>query len=132
MDVLDSDAVPAGWEVWDAEPGGRVVLAFRPDVFDAAAFPAACLPTITVAPGRSPDDPPERRSRSDAWHVAAYLEPDVRLRELGGTFEARDDALASAIDAAERFAAGQVDVDAAYQVPRRDYLAKLRELLYDA
>ena len=129
MAPIDADDLPPGWRVWNREAGGRIVLAFRPDVFNAESFPPACLPTIVVAPGRSPDDPPGRRARSDAWHVAAYLEPDVRLPELAGTFDARDAAIAGALDAASRFTAGDVDVAAAYQVPREAYLARLSALL---
>lgn len=129
MSSLDTDDVPPGWTVWNQESDGRLVLAFRPDVFDAEAFPAACLPTLAVAPGRSPDDPPDRRARSDAWHVAAYLEPSVRLRELEGTFDSRTAAVDGALAAAERFAAGDVDVAAAYQVPREGYLDRLSEIL---
>lgn len=129
MAPVDAEDLPPGWRVWNHETGGRIVLAFRPDVFNAESFPPACLPTIVVAPGRSPDEPPGRRVRSDAWYVAAYLEPDVRLRELANTFDSRDAAIAGAIDAASRFTAGDVDVEAAYQVPRESYLAQLSALL---
>ncbi|MDX1746011.1 MAG: DUF5820 family protein [Halobacteriales archaeon] len=122
--------LPHGWEIWNDEPDGQFVIVYRPDIFDAEEYPSACLPTITAAPGRSPDDPPERRARSDAWHVGAYLEPAVRLTELEARVESRDEAVAWALIAAGRFSDGDVDVNAAYQIPRQDYLAKLDELLH--
>jgi hypothetical protein len=66
MDPLEDLA--DGWQVWNAETGGRVVLAYRPDVSDGDAFPAACLPTPTVAPGESPD-PPRGPGR---WYAARH------------------------------------------------------------
>ena len=127
MTALDS--LPAGWEVWNEEPGGRVILAYRPDVFDALAFDAACLPTITVAPGASPDQPPERRARSSSWYVALYLEPMVRARDLDETYRTREAALSGAVEVAGRFAAGELDYRAVYQVPREDYFEALDGLV---
>lgn len=123
------DDLPDGWEVWNADPDGRVVLAYRPDVFDGAAFPAACLPTLTVAPGSSPDARPDPRGRSGVWHVALYLEPDVRVRAIEARFEDRDAAVAEAVAAARRFAAGGVDYRDAYHEPREAYLGRLDELV---
>ena len=120
---------PAGWTVWNEEPGSRLVLAFRPDVFDADAFPAACLPTIVVAPGRGPDQLPERRARSDAWYRACYLEPAVRIQTADGTYDSWEAAVDGAHRLAEAFLAGEVDYRAAYQQPREAYLAKLDELV---
>ena len=58
--------------------------------------------------------------------VTLYMEPDVSRDP-----EARD-SLAEAVEAAEaltrRFAAGEVDYRALYQVPREAYLGKLDEL----
>lgn len=119
---------PAGWTVWNEEPGGRLILAYRPDVFDTEAFDPACLPTISVAPGASPDDPPDRRAASDAWYVALYLEPDVRVRDCDATHDTRDAAVEGAAATAERFAAGGVDYRGAYQLPRDDYLDRLDAL----
>jgi len=118
-----------GWVVWNEEPGSRLTLAYRPDVFDSSAFPAACLPTIAVAPGSSPDQLPERRARSSSWYRAFYLEPAVRLREVDATYERWDDAVAGAHDVAERFVGGDLDYHAAYQDPREAYLAKLDDLV---
>lgn len=127
MEPLDD--LPSGWQVWAAEDGGRIVLAYRPDVFNGEAFPPACLPTATVAPGASPDSHPERRANSGQWHVAFYLEPDVRVRAVEASFGDRDDALEAAVATAERFAAGEVDYRGAYQEPRTAYLDRLDELL---
>jgi len=113
----------AGWEVW-SESQRRVVLAYRPDVFDSTAFPAPCLPTIYVTKGRrgrrpgrtdpAPDDP---------WYVTLYLEPEVsRERE---SFDSRIAALDGARDLARAFAVGDVDYRALYQVPREAYLDRL-------
>jgi hypothetical protein len=129
MDPLES--LPHGWEVWNAESGGRVILAFRPDVFDGAAFPAACLPTVTAAPGPSPDGRPDPHGRSGQWHVACYLEPEVRIRPLDDRFEDRDAAVERAVELAGEFVAGQVDYRAAYRHPRSAYLDRLDALVED-
>lgn len=120
---------PAGWQVWNEEPGRRLVLAYRPDVFDSDAFPAACLPTIAVAPGDGPDQLPERRVRQSGWYRAFYLEPTVRLREADATYDAWEVAVAAAHDLAARFVAGDLDYRGAYQQPREAYLERLDELL---
>lgn len=120
--------VPDGWTVWHEEPGGRLVLVFRPDVFDAGEYPPACLPTITVGPGGSPDQPLRRRVRSAEWHVAVYLEPTVRVRAEDATVDDRGDAVDAAVDLAGRFAAGEVDYRSAYLDPREPYLDRLDAL----
>jgi hypothetical protein len=125
-----ADALPEGWEVWNEEPGGRVVLAYRPDVFDSEAFDPACLPTMTVAPGPSPDRPPAHRSRTTGWHAVLYVEPEVRLTARGG-FEDRETALAGAVEIAARFEEGELDYRAAYQRPREPYVERLEELTGD-
>ena len=118
--------LPDGWQVWSDE-ATRVVLAFRPDVFDTNAFPAPCLPTIYLSKGQrdrrpGPHDPPP-----DApWYVTLFLEPDVSRDPE--RVDSRHDAEAHATDLAERFARGDVDVRGLYQVPREDYLAKLESL----
>lgn len=119
---------PAGWEAWNEEPGGRLVWVFRPDVFDGGDYPPECLPTIAVAPGRGPDQRPERRARSAAWYRACYLEPTVRIREADATYDSRPEAIEGATSLAEAFSAGDLDFRAAYQQPRPEYLAKLDEL----
>lgn len=125
--MLEEAALGEGWTVWNAEPE-RIVLAFRPDVFDGDAFPAPCMPTIYVSRGRRDRRPGSARNLPpDApWLVTLYLEPDV----------SRDpdayDAVSAAVDGAEelsrRFATGDVDYRALYQVPREAYFEKLDEL----
>ncbi|MFB6191921.1 MAG: DUF5820 family protein [Haloarculaceae archaeon] len=119
--------LPEGWRTW-SESDDRVVLAYRPDVFDGAGFPPPCLPTLYVTrgrrdrrPGVAPDPP------ADApWVVTLYLEPEVN-READ-RYEERGAALDGARDLAAAFAAGEVDYRSLYQVPRDDYLRKLDEL----
>lgn len=123
------DDLPDGWRVWNAERGGRVVLTYRPDVFDGDAFPPACLPTLTVAPGATPHARPSRRARPERWHVALYLEPDVRVRDVEASADDRDEAVERAVAIARQFAAGDVDYRGAYHDPRPDYLDRLDELL---
>ena len=120
---------PAGWQVWNEEPGNRLVLAYRPDVFDTEAFPAACLPTITVAPGNGPDQLPERRVRQTGWYRAFFLEPAVRLRGADASYDSWEAAVDGAHEVAAQFVAGDLDYRDAYQQPRETYLAKLDELL---
>lgn len=122
--------LPEGWTVWNAEPGGQVILAYRPDVFEGESFPAACLPTVFVS--RSSPDQRKRRAPGEtadaAWHVTLYLEPEVRVRDRETSWPARSDALEAARNIAADFSAGEIDVRAAYQVPREDYLSELERL----
>jgi hypothetical protein len=120
------EGLAEGWEVWHEETT-KVVLAYRPDVFDADAFPAPCLPTIYATkgerdrrPGRPDPDP------DDPWYVTFYLEPDVTQ----GTekHETRADALEGARETARRFAAGEIAYRDLYQVPREAYFERLDEL----
>lgn len=127
--MVSSDALPAGWEVWNEEANGPVILAFRPDVFDGRSFDAACLPTISVARGASPDHPRERRFRSDSWHVALYLEPTVRARDHDSVYDSREAALAGAGEVAKRFSSGEIDYRNVYQVPREAYFETLDDLV---
>jgi len=126
--VTDYDDLPDDWVVWNDEPDGRSVLAYRPDVFDSQAFPPECMPTIYLTSGR----PSRRPARSDPvesgvdWHVTLYLEPDVDRSAT--SYDDREDAVAGAVDLAERFADGDVDYRELYQVPREEYFAKLDEL----
>jgi hypothetical protein len=125
--MLDESALGDGWVVWNAEDD-RVILAYRPDVFNGSAFPAPCLPTIYVTRGRRSRRPEGNRNLPpDApWMVTLYLEPEVN----------RDpdsyDTIADAVDGAEalsrRFADGDIDYRGLYQVPREDYFKKLDEL----
>ena len=117
------DALAEDWTVW-TESTEKVVLAYRPDVFDGDRFPAPCLPTLYLTRGRRTRRPGAGRSGDD-WFVTLYLEPEVDA----GTerYGDRESAVAGAVDLANRFAAGDVDYRALYQVPRDDYLAELDE-----
>lgn len=113
--------LPAGWEVWSHERRGPVVLAYRPDVFDAESYPAACLPTISVKTGS------RRPGAGGGWQVTLYFEPAVDC----GTdkYGTRAAALDGAVSLASSVVAGEIDPREVYQVPRPAYLDKLDELL---
>jgi hypothetical protein len=118
---------PAGWTVWSDEPH-RIVLAFRPDVFDGDAWPAPCLPTLYLT------DRSERRPGSpamDDWRVVLRLEPDVDVIERRGLAD-REAAVEEAEGLAAGFAAGEFDLAGAYQRPRDAYLSRLAELTGEA
>lgn len=120
---------PDGWTVW-SEEGDRIIYAFRPDIFDAADFPAPCLPVCYLTRGkrtRRPGRHPGNRPTADDWFVTLYLEPEVVVGDVQ-RFDARVDAEAFAIERMERFATGAVDYRDAYQVPRERYLDRLDDL----
>ena len=121
--------LPVGWEVWNEEPGGQVILAYRPDVFDTQAFPPACMPTIAVDRGVGPNQAPERRLHAESWYVAFYLEPLVRVRGCDAVFDGREEAIEGAREIARRFVDGEIDYRGAYQVPRDAYLTELDALV---
>ncbi|MFB6072996.1 MAG: DUF5820 family protein [Halobacterium sp.] len=120
--------LPDGWEVWNEDASGSAILVYRPDVFDSHDYPAPCLPTIHLT--QRPPDQRKRRAGSnpDGWYVSLTLEPEVRVRDEDAGFETRADAVAGAVDLAERFDDGDVDYRAAYQLPREAYLEELDEL----
>lgn len=120
---------PGGWATWTDEDGGRLILAFRPDVFDAERYPAACLPTIHVSNGPTRRRPGARSRPTDRWHVTLRLEPEVRVGDQT-EYDSREAAREAARDLAARFDAGAVDYRDAYQVldGRRAYLDRLDEL----
>ncbi|MFD1568151.1 DUF5820 family protein [Halolamina litorea] len=120
------DALPESWTVWNEQPGGRVILAYRPDVFDADAFPAPCLPTIYVTNGSRANRPGAGQYRTEQWHATLFAEPEVEL--ANETREDRDAAVDAAVEVAERFAAGEVDYRAAYRHPRDGFLEELDAL----
>ena len=125
--MIDEATLGDGWRVWNAEDD-RVILAFRPDVFDGTDFPPACLPTIYVTRGRRTRRPEGNRNLPpDApWMVTLFLEPDVdRSPEA---HDSRADALDTAVELTRRFSAGELDYRALYQVPREAYFEKLDEL----
>jgi hypothetical protein len=125
-DELDEGALPDGWTVWTAEPDGRAILAYRPDVFEGESFPAPCLPTIYVTNGSPHRRPGAGAVETDSWRVLLFLEPDVD--DEAGQFDDRGAAIEAAIEVAARFAAGEVDYRGLYQVPREAYLAELDRL----
>ena len=122
---MSLDSLPEAWTVWNAESGGRVILAYRPDVFDGDRFPAACLPTIYVTNGSRSRRPGAGQYQTDTWQVVLYLEPEIEA--LAEEFDDRDAAVAGAVDVAGRFADGAVDYRSVYQVPREAYLDRLDE-----
>ncbi|MGQ4557068.1 DUF5820 family protein [Halobellus sp. GM3] len=118
---------PAGWTLWNDEPRGRRILVFRPDVFnEREGLPAACLPTIMVSNRSRARRPGASQLPTDTWHVVLTLEPEVEA--VVESYERREAALAGANDLARRFAAGDVDYRAPYQVPREAYLDRLDEV----
>lgn len=120
------DSLPDGWEQWSTERN-RIVLTYRPDVFDSNAYPAPCLPTIYVTKGRRSRRPGrDVPNPGDSWYVTLYLEPDVHADERA--FEERDAATAGARELAASFADGEIDYRALYQVPRPEYFDKLDDL----
>ncbi|WP_312908035.1 DUF5820 family protein [Natronosalvus caseinilyticus] len=128
--MSDFADLPEGWVVWSDQDDGRVVLAYRPDVFDADEYPAACLPTLYLTHGRRSRRPgvnPGDQNAKRDWHVTLYLEPEVHLRETN-RFPTREEAVECTLDLAERFVAGQIDFREIYQVPRERYLDALEEL----
>jgi len=125
--MLEEEALGEGWTVWNAEDD-RVILAYRPDVFNGDAFPSACLPTVYVTRGRRNRRPEGNRNLPpDApWMVTLYLEPEVNREP--DAYDAPAEAAEAAADLTHRFADGEVDYRGLYQVPRGDYFRKLDEL----
>lgn len=119
------DAMADGWEVW-TDGAEKAVLVYRPDVFDSAAFPAPCLPTIYVTKGRRRRLPGRQTRPDDPWYVTLFLEPEVN--RTADEYEDRELAEDGARTLATRFADGAIDYRGLYQVPREDYFAKLDEL----
>lgn len=120
---------PTGWTVWSSEADGRLILAYRPDVFDADTFPAACLPTIYLTNGLDTRRPGAGQYHTDQWKVVLYLEPEVEVSS--DSYESRDAGLTGAMDLSTRFAGGEIEYREAYQLPREAYLDKLDELTTD-
>lgn len=121
------EGLPGGWEVWSDEDT-RVVLAYRPDVFDTAAFPAPCLPTIYLSKGQRDRRPGRHEPPPEAdWYVTLYLEPEVARPPVRA--DDRTGAETRAVDLATSFVAGDIDFREMYQVPRDAYLDRLDELV---
>lgn len=123
---MNYDALPEGWTVWNDEPGGRSILAYRPDVFEGESFPPACLPTIFVSNSSRRRRPGTSRVEVDTWRVTLFLEPEVEgpVEE----YDSRDAAVEGAAALARRFAEGDIDYRGFYQVPREEYFERLDEL----
>ena len=123
---MDLESLPGGWTLWNAEPEGRVICTYHPDLFDGDDFPAACLPTIYVTDGSRRARPGAGQYATGEWHVTLFLEPEVEVQST--TYDDRETALEAAVDVAAAFDAGEVDYRRAYQLPRENYLAKLDAL----
>lgn len=119
--------LPTGWRVWNEEPDGRIILAYRPDVFDSEAFPAACLPTIYVTNGSPQRRPGAGSVATDSWQVKLFLEPEIEATAT--QYDDRETAIEGAVETARQFADGEVDYRKHYQVPRETYFDKLDELV---
>nr|WP_217563526.1 DUF5820 family protein [Halalkaliarchaeum desulfuricum] len=119
--------LPDGWTVWNDGSDGRVVLTYRPDVFDSSAFPAPCLPTLYVTDGPRDSRPAAARREKRGWQVVLFLEPEIELERRA--YDDCSEALEGAVSLAEQFAAGEIEFREAYQLPREAYLAKLDELV---
>jgi hypothetical protein len=125
--VLEDAQLGDGWQVWNAEEH-RVILAYRPDVFDGSDFPAACLPTIYVTRGRRSRRPEGNRNLPpDApWMVTLFLEPEINREP--DAYDAFSDAVSAAVELSHRFADGEIGYRDLYQVPRERYFEKLDQL----
>ncbi len=127
--MSDRSDPPGGWATWTEERDGRLILAYRPDVFDAERYPAACLPTVHLSNGSTRRRPGARHRPTDRWHVTLRLEPQVRVgdREV---CDSRAAAHEAALDLARRFDAGELAYREAYQVldERHAYLDRLDDL----
>jgi hypothetical protein len=124
----ERDTLADGWRVWNADES-RLVLAYRPEVFDGDAFDPACMPTIYLTRGRKTKRPEGNRNLPpDApWTVTLFLEPDVSTDPE--FHEGRDPAVEAALSLADRFADGEVDYRGLYQLPREGYLDELDRLI---
>jgi len=121
---MDLSALAGDWTVWN-QTEEKLILAYCPDVFDSERFPAPCLPTIYLTRGRRTRRPGADRTGED-WYVTLYLEPEVD--RSADSYGDRETAVEGAVDLANRFAAGEVDYRALYQVPREAYLDELDAL----
>ncbi|SEH10907.1 hypothetical protein SAMN04487967_0107 [Natronorubrum sediminis] len=122
-------SLPSEWNVWNRGDDGRLVLAYRPDVFNGDDFPPACLPTLYLTHGartRRPGTNPANHADDD-WYVTLYLEPDVSATTE--RFANRNDALEYTLALATEFDDGDVDYRELYQVPRETYFERLDELV---
>ena len=124
---MSFESLPDGWRVWNEEPSGRAILVYRPDVFGGDGLPDECLPTIYLTNGSRNARPGSGQYATEEWHVVCFLEPEIEA--VAETYESHEAGVAGAVDVAERFATGEIDYRAAYQVPREDYFARLDEVI---
>jgi hypothetical protein len=124
---LEPRELPTGWRLWNEEPDGRVILAFRPDVFDADRFDPACLPTIYLSNGSRRRRPGAGAATTADWHVTLFLEPEIEAEET--VHDDRETGVAAMLDLADRFVDGEIDYRSVYQVPRERYFEALDELV---
>lgn len=123
---MSLDDLSSEWEIWNREPT-KVVLTYRPDVFNSEAYPAPCLPTIHIRRGKRSRRPGRNTSTpDDFWYVTLYLEPEVSGEER--RYESQDGAFDAAVETAAQFAAGEIEYRSLYQVPRPEYLDRVDEL----
>lgn len=127
---MSLQSLPDGWSVWSEQRDGRVVMTYRPDVFDSQAYPPPCMPTLYIAKGSRPSRPSDARTESSHWMVTLFLEPEIDLERE--TYDDRQTALDGAVSIATKFTQGTIDYRDAYQVPREAYLDKLDELTGDS
>lgn len=124
---MTNEDLPTGWTIWNDE-SEKVILTYRPDVFNSDAYPAPCLPTIHIRKGKPSRKPGRNTPAPDApWYVQLYLEPDVSMS--ADAYDGREEAEAAAHELAARFADGEIDYRGLYQVPREAYFDKLDELI---
>lgn len=129
MTGMDFEGLPEGWKVWSSEER-KVVLTYRPDVFDTDAFPAPCLPTIYITKGQRNRRPGRPTAPPEApWFVTLFLEPDVEGERR--RFDSKSAAERGAVELARTFASGDFDYRDVYQVPREDYFEELDSLTGD-
>lgn len=123
---MSFESLSDGWVVWNDEPEGRAILAYRPDVFDTQAFDPECMPTVFLTNTSQAARPGASTVTTDTWSVILRLEPEIEATTE--TFDSRDAAVDGAVALAARFADGEIDYRSLYQIPREDYFEKLDEL----
>jgi hypothetical protein len=121
---MDLDALSEDWTVWN-QTEEKLILAYRPDVFDSENFPAPCLPTIYLTRGKRTRRPGADRT-GEGWYTTLYLEPEVDHQ--AASLPDREQAVTAAVDLANQFADGEFDYRTMYQVPREAYLDELDDL----
>ncbi len=121
---MNLDGLADAWTVWN-QSEAKLILAYRPDVFDSERFPPPCLPTVYLTRGKRTRRPGADRTGED-WYVTLYLEPEVQRD--AESFPDRESAVEAAVSVANRFAEGDIDYRALYQVPREAYLDELDTL----